>query len=242
MSSVVEKNDVDITPLFNWSKQFEVVLEDNKIPVYMRVVGDSDLNKAKVASLRRSADMRRKLRDDNSDERMAYIRDIEDLDEERLISTITVFSMRDLAEKTRQEVKVPAPKAPRSDAKTEAHEKYQAELDDYPNKVQAKVKKVLEDKVEKLRETLKEESKESLYKKYVTIMTDELCEQELLTAFKEWTAYLSAYKDEDLTERLFSSFDEFSNLPSDLKSQFIRWYSLIEMSNDELKKLQPVTQ
>jgi hypothetical protein len=242
MSSVIEKNDVNVSPLFSWSKEFEIVGGGEPVKVYMRVVGDADINKARVSALRRSGELRRKLRDLNSDERIVYIKDIDDIEPEAMISVITVFSMKELAEKAKSEVKVKVPKAPRSDAKTELHEKYQLEVDAFPGKVQQEVRKILEGKIEALKNELSSKDKSFLYKKYEASMIDELCERELMEAFREWTSYLSVYKDEDLRVRFFSSFDEFANLPSEIKDQFIREYTLLELSMDDLKKLQPVTQ
>ena len=64
----IEKNDVDISKLFNWGKAFEIVGEDGVVDVvYMRVLGDADINKARVFALRESAKLRRALRNPDSD-------------------------------------------------------------------------------------------------------------------------------------------------------------------------------
>lgn len=242
MSSVLEKNDVDINPLFAWSKEFEIVTSDGTYPVFMRVCGDADIGKARVSALRKSAELRKNLKDLNSDERFAYIKEMDELSVESMVSVVIVFSMRDLSEKAKKQVKIKAPKQPRSDASTEAHEKYQKEVDDYPTKYQQAIKKFLEKEVEIMKAKLESLDKETLYTKYVSFMIDELCERDLMKYFREWTAYLSSYKDEGLKTRFFESFDDFANLPSDLKEEFIKQYTLLELSMDNLKKLQPVTQ
>lgn len=240
--SIVEFNDVDISPLFSWVKEFEVVTKKAKTPVFMRVLGDADLNRARVAALRHSAEFRRKLKDVNSDERIAYIKDIDEMTEEQLVAIIIVFSMRDLSDKVKKKITIKAPKAPRSDAKTSLHEKHQQEVDQYPIKRDEEIKKLLTKEVEALKKELEKESKEALYNKYLSLMVDEMCEQELLRFFKSYCAYLGSYKDDSLTERLFSSFEEFSNLPPKLKTQFISEYANLELYGDDLKKLQQVTQ
>lgn len=242
MSSVIEVNDVDISPLFSWSRAFEIVSEDSTTPVYMRLLGDADINRARVASLRRSADLRKKLKDLNSDERVIYIKDIDDLETDSLISVIIVFSMRDISQAASSKLKIKIPKAPRSDAKTEAHEKYQLEIDAYPEKRRSELKGLIEKEITLMKKELDSQDKAVLYKKYVAVMIDELCEQELLKSYKEWCAYLGSYKDESLKQKLFSSFEEFSNLDSRLKDQFMREYSSMELYGDNLKKLQQVTQ
>lgn len=239
---IVEKNDVDIAPLFAWSKKFQIESTNGEpLTVYIRVLGDADMGRARVASLRRSAELRRRLKDLDSDERIAYIKDIDDLTEDDLTALITVFSMRVLSDNAIRRVKTKLPKQPASDASTEAHEKYQAEVDAYPEKRRIEVRKLLDEEVDRYRTSLLTEGKEVLYKKYIEGFINELCEQELLTAFREWTCYLGAYKNPELTERFFKDFDEFANLPSNLKEQFINEYSTLELYGDDLKKLRPVT-
>lgn len=239
--SVVERNDVDVAPLFAWSKEFKVISKGEEVPVFMRLVGDADINRARVAALRKSADLRGRLRDINSDERVVFIKDIDDIEIENLVAVIAVFSMRDIAEAATKRLKIKVPKTPKSDAKTSVQEKYQAELDSYPERRQAELRSLIEKDIEVLKESLEKEPKEKIYKKYVNIMSDELCEQELLKTFKSWCAYLGSYKNEELSERLFSSYEEFDNLQPNLKEQFINEYSRLELYGDDLKKLLQVT-
>ena len=241
MSSIVEVNDVDIAPLFTWSKEFEVVSDGKVTPVFMRLLGDADMNRARVAALRKSAELRRKLKDLDSDERLAFIKDIDDINIDVLVAVIIVYSMKDLSDKATQKLTIKLPKAPRSDAKTSTHEKYQEEIDSYPDRRQEELKELLNKEVESLKEILMLEPKEVLYKKYVNTMIEELCEQELLKEFRAQCSYLGSFKNRELTERLFSNYEEFSNLQPDLKQQFLNEYSSMELQGDDLKKLQQVT-
>jgi hypothetical protein len=238
----VEFNDVNVAPLFAWSREFEVVWDEIKVPVFMRILGDADLNRARVAALRKSAELRRKLKDIDSDERMAFIKDMDDLSVDQIVAVVAVFSMRDISERAQSKLKIKAPKQPRSDAKTSAHEKYQEEVDSYPARRQAELRSLLEKEVDILKKSLEQEPKEVIYKKYVNSMIDEMCEQEQLREFKAQCCYYGSYKNQELTERLFPSYEEFSNLQSDLKQQFLVEYAKLEMSGEELKKLQQVTQ
>jgi hypothetical protein len=239
---IVEHSDVDISPLFSWSKEFEVVSNGTTIPVFMRLLGDADMNRARVAALRKSAELRKKLKDLDSDERVAFIKDIDDIELENLVAVVIVFSMRDLSEKAQAKLKIKAPKAPRSDAKTSAHEKYQEDIDSYPARRQAELKELLNKEVEIMKASVSSLGKEAVYKRYVNSMIDEMCEQELLREFKAQCCYFGSYKNRDLTEKLFSSYEEFANLQSNLKEQFLTEYSTMELQGDDLKKLQRVTQ
>jgi len=240
-ASFVEQSDVDISPLFSWSKEFEVVSEGVTTPVFMRLLGDADMNRARVAALRKSAEFRKKLRDLDSDERLAFIKDIDDIDMETLVMVVIAFSMGDLRDKVLPRLKIKPPKVPRTDAKTSAHEKYQTDIDSYPERRLEEIKDLLNKEVDTLKESLLLEPKDSLYKKYVNSMIDEMCEQELLREFKSQCCYLGSYKNQDLSEKLFSSYEEFNNLESNLKQQFLREYSEMELHGDDLKKLQQVT-
>ena len=89
MSDVVEKSDVDISTLFNWGRVFEVINpKDQSVSsiVYMKLLGDADLGRARVYAIRKSAEMRRKLKDENSDERIAWVRSIDEVETEDLIN------------------------------------------------------------------------------------------------------------------------------------------------------------
>lgn len=239
---IVEVNDIDITPLFTWSKEFTVETNDGAIPVFMRILGDADMNRARVAALRKSAELRKRLKDLDSDERLAFIKDIDDIEMDTLVAVVTVFSMKLLSEKAQKNLKIKAPKAPRSDAKTSAHEKYQEELDTYPIRRQEELRALINKEVEIMKGELDKLPKEEVYSKYVKVMIEEMCEQELLREFKSQCAYYGSFKNKELTEKLFSSYDEFNNLQSNLKQQFLDEYATIELHGDDLKKLQPVTQ
>src|SRR5688572_17792334 len=125
----VEKNDVDINKLFIWGKKYDIVNAQGEVvyEVYMRLLGDADLNRTRVHALRKSQELRKKLRDVNSDERLLYVREKDELSKDELIYNVIALSMRDINNRAVREVKIPRPKAPRSDAKIEKMEKYQAE-------------------------------------------------------------------------------------------------------------------
>jgi hypothetical protein len=240
----VEKNEVDIAPLFSWHKEFEIKDEEGNVldKVYVRILGDSDMNKTRVQALRRSAELRKKLRDSNSDERVAFILNIEEMETEQLLNLIAVLSMRDISQEAMKKVKPKLPKAPKGSSSLEKQEKYQEDIDSYPKFREKEIKKAIEKEVYKLRDALSRESKEFLYSKYVSLITNELCEQELNLAFKELCSYYGTFKDNDLKERYFSSFEEFSNLPSSIKGQFMAAYQSLELFGDELKKSLHLTQ
>jgi hypothetical protein len=64
----------------------------------------------------------------------------------------------------------------------------------------------------------------------------------MLNKFKEMSVYLGTYKDSEFKERLFKDFEEFENLPNEIKTQFLDNYSVLEISGEDLKKLREATQ
>ena len=238
-----EKNDVNISRLFDWGKAFELVGDGDVISiVYMRVLGDADVNKARVHALRESAELRRKLKDTNSDEYLVTIKDIDDVTEDNLVNLITLFSTRYITQRMWSEIKLKYPKQPKSDAPLEELERFQKEIDEFPAKREKTIRDAVQKEVDKLVKDLKKKSKEELYKQYMASLTDELCEQRVLQSFREISTYLGCYKDNDYKERFFESLDEFLNLETAQKVEFISAYQTLEMGTEEIKKLREATQ
>jgi hypothetical protein len=240
----IEKNDVEIGKLFSWGRVFEIVNEgSNKTEalVYMRILGDADVNKSRVHALRRSGELRKKLLNSESDESYALFKQFDDMEVVDIINYIVLFSMRELTNQAYKDIKVKRPSQPRSDASLERMEKFQAEVDAYPNKVKEAVEKYIKTGLDKIREELATQTKEFLYRKYKKLVTDEFCEQEALKAYNEMEIYLGCYKDDTYTERFFDSLEQYENLESKVKADFRVAYSSLNIGSDELKKLREAT-
>lgn len=239
-----EKNDVDISRLFKWGKVYEILNSEGESEalVYMKLLGDADVNRARVHALRKSAELRKELSDPDSDLRWATIRQINVLSEEDLINYVLVFSMREITNNALKEVNVPLPKAPKSNAKLAALEKYQKEVDEYPAKRAEAVNKIIQREVNKLKKYLQTESKETLYKQYVNTLIDEFCEREALKAYSDMECYLGCYKDDEYKERFFDSFEAFDNLEERQKEEFKAAYGRLGIGMEDLKKLREATQ
>ena len=64
----------------------------------------------------------------------------------------------------------------------------------------------------------------------------------MLNNFRDICCYYGTYKDENYSERYFNSTEDFQNLPSSIKADFINAYVGLEITSEELKKLRGVTQ
>lgn len=234
-----ERNDVNITPLFSWGKSFELVDQDEMpiMKVFMRLVGDADLNRARIYALRMSAEKRKSLADKNSDDHIAFIQEEGALEHERLLGLCVLFSSKDISQRALKEINIPFPKEPRSDAKLEEFEKYQEKIDKYPEIREAAIREFVTKELASLEERLKAYSDHDLYLLYIELITNTLCEEVMLAAFTERCVYCGTYKDKEYKTKLFNSFEEFQNQDSYLKEQFVAAYEELEIPMGELKKL-----
>jgi hypothetical protein len=234
-----ERNDVNIAPLFSWGKSFELVDQDDMplMEVHMRLVGDADLNRARIYALRTSAEKRKSLADKNSDDHIAFIQEEGALERERLLGMCVLFSSKDISQRALREIKIPFPKEPRSDAKQEDFEKYQEKVDKYPEVREAAIREFVKKELTLLEEKFKGYSDHDLYLTYVELVTNTLCEEVMLSAFTEKCAYFGTYKDKEFKTRLFKDFEDFQNQDGYLKEQFIIAYEALEIPTGELKKL-----
>jgi len=247
MSDVIERQDVDLSKLFGWGRVFEVidpVDESVSAVVYMKLLGDADLGRARVHALRKSAEMRRKLKDENSDERLAWVRSIDEVEAEDLIKLITVFSSREISQNARAKVKIPTPKPPKSNARLAKMEQFQKEVDEYPKKRADAISEAIDKEVNILKKSLEDKSKEELYREYVKLLVDEFCEREAITAFEDMQTFLGCYTDDTYKadKRFFKEYEEFNNLEPTVKQQFKDAYRSLDIEVSELKKLRRATQ
>jgi len=243
MGKEIERNDVDINKLFVWKRKVEIITNTSTEPVivYMRLVGDAEINRARVFAIRKSSELRKKLRDTESDEYYAFIDNISFFDKDQLVAYITLENTKELYLDIYKEIELPTPKELKSDATLEQQEIYQKEVDEYPQKVKEVITAKLNKEVDKMREKLEKSSLEELHKMYTKKVIDSACEVEMYSAFKGMCIYFGTFTDEELTTRFFNSFDELDNLPPNIKTQFIKYYDNLEIGMEDLKKLQGLT-
>lgn len=229
--------DVNIKPVFNWFGQQEIVdTQGNTFTVYIRLVGDEDLNRARVAALRKSNELRKKLRDPESDEYNALILFGDFLSKEQLVSEIINYNLIDLYQKAGKEVRIPYPKEPAGDAELEKQEQYQQEIDTWQDRLNAKIQDWLEPRLSKLTLDTEAKSEEVLRKEYKQIKENQVCNAEFQKRFKELCVFYGTFSDSEMKETFFESYEDFANQRSEVKEQYIEFYEALDLSSDELKK------
>jgi len=239
----IEKNDVDISKLFQWGDSMELQTPSGKtITVWMRIIGDSETNRARVYALRQSADLRKKLKDENSDERIAMIPELDETDKDKVIEILLALNIKELTDRAYENMDIKYPKEPASDASLEEQEQYQAIIDGFPKYVEERTNEILEKEINRERKNLAGVSIEGLKQMYFDLLLRQLCETEMYKSFQDMTVYFACYKDPDYTERLFSSFDAFDNLPTSVKEVLATFYGTLTIDIDNLKKSPEVMQ
>ncbi len=233
----LEKNDVDISKLFNWGDSIEIIASNGKkVKVYVRLVGDFEVSKARVYALRKSAELRKKLRDPTTDEYLAFIPELTENDKDKIIEILVLLNIKELTNRAENNLNLKYPKEPPSDAPLEELEKYQEEIDNWPKTVEKEISKALDKEIEAERKLYKDKGIEELKEEYVNIMINKACEAEMYSSFQDMCVYFACYKDKNYKERLFNSIDEFLNLPSSIKNTLIDFYNTLTINMDELKK------
>jgi len=239
----IDKNDVEINKLFNWGDVLEIKNTKGELllKVYMRVIGDAELNRARVFSLRKSAEMRKKLQESDSDERLAFIPEIDVVGKETIIEAMLLAKVRDITSKATRELDIKMPKEPGADATLEEQEKFQAEVDAWPDALEKTINKAITKEMEKERKRYQSLPDNQLNKEYERLSIERLCETEMYTIFQDMCVFFSCYKDENYKHKLFNSFDEFLSLPSIIKERLLDFYNTLTIDLENLKKLPEVT-
>ena len=240
----IEKNDVDLTKLFLWSDEFPIVdrVGDEVTTVFIRLVGDKDLNRARIHGLRSSGELREKLHDKKSDEYIAFISGSNLTDRDKLAAGVKLLLMGELTNVARKNVVAKIPKEPDSDADLEEHEKYQVAIDEFP----AKFSELVVEEGDKLLQSedkrMKKLSDEELRGEYIELTINYVCQEEMNRSFTDMCAFLGTYTNAKMRKKYFRSFDIYENIAPEVKNQLREHYQTLELGMSELKKSQEATQ
>jgi hypothetical protein len=232
----LEKNDVDIKKLFTWGKDVELKFGDKEIKFYIKIVGDSEVNRARVQALRASGDLRRKLKDLNSDERLAYVVDKESISKAQIIDILLQGYYTQMLGEAGKLVTVEGPEELTEGANLEQQEQYQKDLDEYPTKYEEAIREEVSKIYDREYKRIELIEFDDIYNSYVVTVINNMCEAEMIKIFRELCTYYGSYKDSNCKERLFSTVDEFNNLPAAVKEEFVKVYGTLDLNMEDLKK------
>lgn len=232
----IEKNDVDISKLFKWGMRMDLVTPQGNVVVWVKILGDADINRARIYALRKSAEMREKMLDLDSDERVAFIPVLDTTSKDKVVELMLTLQVREISEVATKDLKIKYPKDLESTASLEEQEKYQAIVDNFPNYVTELTKKAVEKEVAKERKRLSKVSVEKLEELYTNTLIEHACETEMYSAFQDKTTYFACFKDDAYVLPLFADFEDYLNLPTEVKNTLSEFYGTLSIDMDALKK------
>ena len=240
----IDKNDVDISKLFNWGTPVPIkdAFDHTIETVYVRLVGDADTNRARTYALRESATLRKLLKTPGTDERLAFVPDWKNMKSDNLVELVVQFKIREYVQKATKDLLMPLPVEPKGDASLQKQEEYQKEVDDYPGTREEKIKDSINKTIESEKKYLRSLPKVDIVLEAENAIIAELCEQRMYNAFQASVISYATFKDENYTERYFTSEEEVENLISDFKEQLFTAYNAININTENLKKLPEVMQ
>lgn len=227
-----------IEELFRWRGKVEI--KDNEGDVvetlYQRVVGDADIQRARLEALKASKLMRKDLRNTNSDAAIINLPLEDDYTKEELM-TLIIFSkyydFRRNAEFNIEEKKV---KEPKSEATLEEQEEYITKVEEAKKDYEDKVNERIKEQSEKLEAELKEKTQKELFDMYMKEHIDIVCRQEMIQVFDEYATYYGTYEDEKLKKRRFDNIEIFRDLSPRVKNQLQQNYKNLELNLTDVKK------
>lgn len=246
MARSADKNDVDISQLFKWTK--EVTLSDPvmdvEVTVYLRLVGDADMTRARAYGYRKAAKLRKALRKEGTDERIAFMGEIgsDFADKESLVQTIILLRTPDFRSTAISTTEYAEPKEPKSTASQEEFEKYQEALDNYPDEFTEAVEKTLNGLIKRDRKVLTRKHEETLYELYEQEVISRLCSEEMYNKYYDMCVHFGTYKDKEHNKPAFKSVEDFENLRPQLRNELLENYKELEIGMDTLKKSPEATE
>jgi hypothetical protein len=236
--STIEKRDVDLNALFNYTTTLELLLPEGRgtVTLHQRVIGDENNGKAQVHALRKSSEFREKIRNRRWKDRKAYIPNISDLKKDEIVETLVAMMLKDLTLEAINEVHLPTKPEPDEDASLEEQEEYQKYVDLYPELYNMEVTKLVADKRDAKIKEVSKINKDELLKLYETVLIDMHSQAVFEKAYSEMSAYFGTYSDEDFIKRPYKSFEDFLKTPTRVKAEIIKSYKQLELSSVTLKK------
>ncbi len=231
-----EKNDIDVSKLFHWGDVFTIMLPRGSFSVYVRVVSDEEVNRARVYALRKANELKERIYTEGTDEREAFLPNIDKLKKEEIIQMILAYELPEIHRRATREVNVPFPKEPDENAGTLEWVEYQKEIDEYPNKVGEEINKLLNKELKAREKELRSVHKEVLKSILERRVVENVVTRELENRFLDACVFYGTFKDEDYKERLFESPEQVTKLPQNIREQFVSAYTALDISMEELKK------
>ncbi len=231
---------MDISKLFRWTAK--VILKDldgmplrdangEPVWVYIRIVGDNDLDTIRKYALKESRKARKAFTEDID----YYLPDLGSLKKEELISLILLGEMTEIYKQAERDTEINYPSA-KDSLTLEQEEELSEKLETYFDRLHEAVLKNTNKLLEERRQHYNLRELEFLLplaqKRYI----DKMAEVEMSRAHNDGILRYAIFKDEEFSIPAFTSFEEAANASAHLKGQLIEAYTKLSLKDTELKK------
>jgi len=235
----IEKNDVDLNVLFNYTTEVELTLPNGKdtIKLYQRVIGDEKNNQAQVHALRASGELRAKFKDTKWEDRIAFVPKLDNrYKKEEVVEIILALLNREITIEAVNEVNIPTRKEPDEDSTLEEREEYQTYVDNYPIEFNTAVAELLKKKFIEKRKELGKINKDILIDIYQKSLINTHVQQLFEKEYLLMSTYFGTFRDSKFTVPAYKTFAEFKSAPTQVIDALTTSYKSIEVNSLELKK------
>lgn len=233
-----------LVDLLRYKEEVEIVHPKTQKPlkrVWVRVLGDYDLNKAYKASRIVSADKRISLRDITSEDYKDEVLGVIDLSREE--QTDLVKSSRLGTFVTQAQVAVERPDLPKIEhiaidgdaASLEELEKFDAEEAKLDTEYRNKIEEFVAQKQVELDAELAALSEEELLKLAQFEVSNILPFSAFMSELADQKLLYGTFKDKTCKEREFDSIEDVKNTPKELKDQLTVVLDRLELGQEEIK-------
>lgn len=230
--------------LLLYKKEVEIINPINKKPikkVWVRVLGDFDLNKAYKASRVASNKKRLALRDSTSEDYQDEVMGVADLTREEKEDLVRTARMSIFVSEAQVAVKRPdLPELEEVAVDPDAASLEELEnLDKTENKVedeyQKKLQEYVTDKVNELNAELKEMSDEKLLEVASFEISNVVPFSVFVSELNDQKIFYGTFKDKYCKDREFDNLMDVKNLPREIKDILVETISNLEIGYDEIK-------
>lgn len=231
---------MDISKLFLWTTHHIITDQYGKamkgrdgepVVVYLRIIGDNDLEASRKYALRKSSMLRRKYRADTDQ----VLPDLSMVSRDELISLILLNETSTLYKQAERDTTLEYPYL-EDDFSLEAEEKYAEARETYFERLNEKIKEKTTELVEQQKRYYQQFDDDRLLDIAVKKYIDQIIEAEMLHHYNDAILYYTVFKDEECTEKVFASIEDAGNASSVLKEQLVTAYSKLTLNDVNLKK------
>lgn len=231
---------MDIAGLFKWSTVYFIKNEkgkiikdesDNPIKVYIRIIGDNDLDECNKYSLKVSREMREQYKDNIKE----LIPDFKELSKDELIGLIVLNEADIIYKQANRDVEISYPKEPKDLTLSES-ERYEQEKNEYFDKLQEAVLNKVNELIVAQKEYYKKYNKTELMSIAKKTYFEKILKNEMTKAYNDAILYYAIYNDDKFEEKTFESIEQIRNASTLLKNQLNVAYQQLHLKDIELKK------